>query len=265
MAQRDIVRTEAVVLRNLNYGETSQIVTLFTRDRGKISVMAKGARKTKSKFGSTLQPMAYTEVVFYYKPTRTLQIVSESSHVVAFHDLQRSLEKITFGLQIVELVAALMEEEDPQPAIFRLIVRVLRHLDAVGERAANLWPFVQLRMAALMGVAPAVRRENVEAVGSEGLLSLANGGVYPTDATPEAAQRASRAALRAYAVFVRADLDAVLRMRLSDAVRSEVEGLVEDFMRYHFEDAYPDRTREVTAQLARPGSASSARGHRPET
>jgi DNA repair protein RecO (recombination protein O) len=54
-------------------------------------------------------------------------------------------------------------------------------------------------------------------------------------------------------------------MRLSDAVRAEVEGLVEDFMRYHFEDAYPDRTREVTAQLVQPGSASSVRKHRPGT
>jgi len=262
MAQRDIVRTEAIVLRNLNYGETSQIVTLFTRERGKVSVMAKGARKTKSKFGSTLQPMAYTQVVFYYKPTRTLQLVSESSHVVAFHDLQRSLEKITLGLRIVELVAALMEEENPQPAIFRLIVRVLRHLDAADERAANLWPFVQLRMASLMGVAPAVRRENVESVGSGGLLSLANGGVYPSDATPEAAQQASRAALRAYAVFVRADIDTVLRMHLTDAVRAEVEDLVESFMRYHFEDAYPDRTREVAAQLFLQRPRSSAPGGR---
>ena len=258
MAQREIIRTDAIVLRNLNYGETSQIVTLFTRKRGKIAVMAKGARKTKSAFGSTLQPMSYTAVVFYYKPTRTLQILSESSHVVAFHDLQRSLTKITLGLRIVELVAALMEDEDPQPAVFRLTARVLRHLDARSRRAANLWPFMQMRLASLLGVAPAVRRDNVEAVGSEGLLSLADGGVYPADATPESARTASRAALRAYAVFVRADLSTALRMRLSDDVRAEVEDLVEAFMRYHFEDAYPDRTRQVAAQLRIQAAASES-------
>ncbi len=249
MAQRDIIRTEAVVLRSLDYGETSQIVTLFTREKGKVSVIAKGARKTKSKFGSTLQPMAYPEVVFYYKPTRTLHVISESSHVQAFHNLQRSLEKITIGLRIVGLVRALMEEEDAQPAVFNLIARTLRLLDAAETRAGNLWPFLQVRLASLLGVAPAVRRKNVEAVADEGLLSLADGGVYPLDAAPEAARRASRAALRAYAVFVRADVDAVLRMRLEDPVRHEVERLVEAFMRYHFEDAYPDRTGEIVAQL----------------
>src|SRR6056297_1189890 len=149
MAERDIIRTEAVVLRSLDYGETSQIVTLLTQENGKIGVMAKGARRTKSQFGATLQPMAYTQVVFYYKPTRELQILSESSHVESFHRLRRNLETITIGLRIVELVDALLEEEDPQPEIFAITVRALRRLNRTEQRAANLWPFVQLRMARL--------------------------------------------------------------------------------------------------------------------
>ena len=251
MAGREIIRTEAVVLRSLDYGETSQIVTLLARERGKIGVMAKGARRTKSSFGATLQPMAYTQVVFYYKPTRELQILSESSHVESFHRLRRNLESITIGLRIVELVDAMMEEENPQPEVFALTVRALRRLNQTEERVANLWPYVQLRMAELLGIAPSVERANVEAVEDEGLLSRANGGVYPADAAPEAPQRASRAALRAYAVFARADLDTVMRMELEPPVRREVETLVRDFLRYHVEEAYPDRSQEVIAQLER--------------
>jgi len=261
MAQREIVRTEAVVLRSLDYGETSQIVTLLTPERGKVGVIAKGARRTKSAFGATLQPMAYTQVVYYYKPTRDLQILSESGHVESFHRLRRSLRTITIGLRIVELVDALTEEEDPQPDVFALTVRALRRLDRTEARAANLWPYVQLRLAALLGIAPSIDRANVEAVDEEGLLSRGDGGVYPADATPEAPLRASRAALRAYAVFARADLDTVMRMELEPAVRREVETLVRDFLRYHVEDAYPDRGQAVIAQLdrlpaaARPSSA----------
>ncbi len=251
MAEREIIRTEAVVLRSLDYGETSQIVTLLTRERGKIGVIAKGARRTKSQFGATLQPMAYTQVVFYYKPTRELQILSESSHVESFHRLRRDLTSITIGLRIVELVDAIVEEESPQPDVFTLTMRALRWLNRTEERAANLWPFVQLRMAELLGIAPAIDRANVEAVEEEGLLSRANGGVYPVDAAPEAPRRASRAALRAYAVFARADLDTVMRMELKPAVRREVETLVRDFLRYHVEEAYPDRSQKVIAQLER--------------
>jgi len=257
MAERDIIRTEAVVLRSLDYGETSQIVTLFTREKGKLGVMAKGARKPDSSFGATLQPMAYTQVVFYYKPTRTLQILSESSHVEAFHRLRRSLTPITIGLQVMELLDALMEEEDPQPEAFQLAVRVLRRLNESRERVANLWPYAQLRMAQLLGIAPAVERDNVESVGDEGLLSRADGGVYPSTAAPEAPRRASRAALRAYAVFARATLDTVMRMELEAEVRREVEALVRAFLRYHVEDAYPDRGQEVIAQIERASPQAS--------
>jgi DNA repair protein RecO (recombination protein O) len=255
MGEREIIRTEAVVLRSLDYGETSQIVTLLTRERGKLGVMAKGARRTKSQFGATLQPMAYTQVVFYYKPTRELQILSESSHVESFHQLRRNLETITIGLRIVELVDAIVEEEDPQPEVFGLAVQALRRLNRTEQRAANLWPFVQLRLAELLGIAPSIERANVEAVEDEGLLSRANGGVYPADAAPEAPLRASRAALRAYAVFARADLDTVMRMELPPGVRHEVDVLVRDFLKYHVEEAYPERSQEVIAQLERPRSS----------
>lgn len=259
MAERSIIRTEAIVLRSLDYGETSQIVTLFTREKGKLGVIAKGARRPKSSFGATLQPMAYTQVVFYYKPTRTLQTLTESSHVESFHHLRRSLKTITVGYRIVELVDALMEDEDSQPEVFALVVKALRRLNATETRAANLWPYVQLQMAQVLGMAPAVDRAHVEAVtGEEGVLSRANGGVYPSDAAPEAPRRASRAALRAYAICARADLDTVMRLELTPEVRREMESLVREFMRYHFEEAYPDRSRSVIAQIE--GASSSLPG-----
>ncbi len=250
MAQRSIIRTEAIVLRSLDYGETSQIVTLFTQEKGKLGVMAKGARRPKSSFGATLQPMAYTQVVFYYKPTRTLQTLSESSHVESFHRLRRDLTSITVGLRIVELVDALMETEDPIPETFVLLVRVLRRLNDTKSRGTNLWPYAQLQLAQILGVAPAIQHEQVEAVTAEhGLLSLEDGGVYPSDAVPEEPRRASRAALRAYAVCARADLDTVMRLEMTPSVRREVEALVRDFLRYQFDDAYPDRSRSVIAQI----------------
>jgi len=188
--------------------------------------------------------------VFYYKPTRTLQTLSESSHVESFHRLRGTLRAITVGLRIVELVDALMETEDAQPQVFALLVRALRRLNRHEPRAHNLWPYVQLRLAQILGVAPAIERERVEAVtGDDGLLSLVDGGVYPPTATPEEPRRASRAALRAYATCARADLDTVMRLDMTRPVRREVEALVRDFLRYQFDDAYPDRSRSVIAQI----------------
>jgi DNA repair protein RecO (recombination protein O) len=249
MAQRDIVRTEAVVLRGLDYSESSRIVTLLTRERGKIAVLAKGARRTKSKFGATLQPMAHTQVVFYYKPTRSLQMLSESSHVSTYRTLSDDLLKITLGLRIVELTDALLSDEDPQPAIFELLVGVLHQLDAEEERPRVLWPFFQLRLAEALGVAPAIQRDRVEAIDEVGWLSLADGGVYPIDARPSAARKAARTALRAYAVIARARLNVVLRMHMEPGVHRTVQELVDAYLRHHFDESIPDRCRTVLAQL----------------
>ena len=64
-----IVSTDAIVLRSMKYGETSKIVTLYSKKFGKIKVIAKGARSAKSKFGASLEPMMHSSVIFYKKGT----------------------------------------------------------------------------------------------------------------------------------------------------------------------------------------------------
>ncbi len=251
MATRAIIRSEAIVLRSLEYGETSQIVTILTQEKGKLTVMAKGARRPNSAFGASLQPMAYTQVVFYYKPTRSMQMLSESTLMEPMHSIRRSLYKITVGLRIVELLRALLEDEDPQPAVFDLARQALRRLDTAGQRPSNIWPYFQLRLAARLGFAPAVQREAVEQVtGADGRIDLTSGAVHAANDTTSAAQRrVTRAALRAYAIFARADLDTVMRMHLEQPLRREVERLVDAYMRYQFEAAYPTTCSEVISQL----------------
>ncbi len=250
-----ILRTEAIVLRKLDYGETSQIVTLFTREKGKLAVMARGARRAKSAFGSSLQPLSYTQVVFYYKPTRSLQTLSESAHAEPLLGIGRSMTKIALGLRIVELTEALTQEEDPQPRLFNLLLEVLRRLSRADTRVENLLPYFQLRLAGLLGLRPSVTREAVENVPAEGgLLAHSSGALYASAREAPASQtrRASRTALRAYAVFARAALDDVMRMTLAPSVHREVEALVEDYLRYHVQEAYPSRSRPVLTHLLDP-------------
>lgn len=246
-----IIRTEAVVLRSMDYGETSRIVTLFTRDRGKVTVMAKGARLTKSRFGSSLQPMSYTQVVFYYKPTRSLQTLSESAHVHAFHQIARDLEKITVGLRVVELISALMQEEEQNPLVFSLLLQVLHRLDASDRYVANLLPYFQLKLAAVLGFSPDIDREVVQRLPEAGgLLAMDTGAIFPQEAShPRAAHRAARTTLRAFAICARADLDAVMRMHLEPETRLALHQLVEDYLRYHLQEAYPTRSNKVIGQI----------------
>ena len=66
----EIIKTEAIVLNKINYGDTSMIASLYTKDHGKISAILKGGRSSKSKIGAVVNPANYLEIVIYKKDTR---------------------------------------------------------------------------------------------------------------------------------------------------------------------------------------------------
>lgn len=247
-----IIRTEAIVLRSLAYGETSQIATLFTRDRGKVGVLAKGSRLPKSRFGSTLQPMSFVQVVMYVKPTRALQILSECTHIVPFNDISRNLNKISVGLRIVELVNALTREEESNPRLFNLVARMFERLNDEQVRFENLLPFFQLRLASLSGFSPDIDRDLVNQLPDQGGVLVLDTGSLLSESAAGQGLRASRAVLRAFAIFARADLDVVLRLSLDPEVYQNVLRLTTAYLRHHFPEDYPNRTEKVFTQFIEP-------------
>ncbi|MDZ4698734.1 MAG: DNA repair protein RecO [Rhodothermales bacterium] len=245
-----ILRTEAIVLRHLDYRETSQIVTLFTRELGKVSVIARGARAAKSPFGSALQPMAYVEAVLYHSPGRELHTLKEVAHVRPFLQLTRHLDRMAIGLRIIEFVHALSQPDEPHPALFQLVVETLSLLDAAEERPENLLLFFQLQLAGHLGFQPAVSREQVEALTEQGgSLILESGDVIEGRVEGRGGRFASRPALRAFAILVHAPVEAVLRMTMAEHIRKEVGALVDAYLHFHVEEAYPTRGEKIMGAL----------------
>jgi DNA repair protein RecO (recombination protein O) len=129
----EILKTEAVVLNKINYGDTSSIVSLFTEDYGKLSVIVKGARSPKSKYGKIVDPVNHLHIVFYKKDTREVQLISSADIVDHFPKLKNDLDKIKYAYAILELVKALMAEHEANKKIFKGIVRILTRLDTSNE------------------------------------------------------------------------------------------------------------------------------------
>ena len=242
-----IVRTDAVVLRAFDYGETSRIANVLTRTHGVISVIAKGARRPKSRFGSTLQPLSHVQVVFYHKANRGLQTLKEASHVTRFPNLLADLDRLPTALRAIEISRAMLGEGDTHPVAVDLLVATLSVLDLAEEREGNALPWFALHLAGLLGFAPDVQREDVLALGDGGGgLVLDTGAVVPPGT---GGIRASRAALRAFAVFARTDLETSMRMALDEATRREVDNLVDAYLRTHSGSTAPERVRAVAHQL----------------
>jgi DNA repair protein RecO (recombination protein O) len=232
------------------YSETSLIVTLYTRVMGSVTVMAKGARGTRSKFGSALQPMSYVQCVFYFKPSRSVHTLSECSHVHIFRNLGQDLTRLTTAMCVVEAARVMLPDPEANPGAFGLLLHTIREIDAEHPFVRNLCPFFQLRLASVLGFAPAIEKEHVSLVtASGGWLDLVDGSVL-SRSTESDTLRASRRALRAFAVLAMADVEAVVRMRLDDVVFEEVCRLIDSYLAYHIEGYKTGKARTLLAQLA---------------
>ena len=242
-----ILRTEAVVLRSLPYGETSRIVTLYTRNKGKLSVIAKGARLPKSKFGSTLQALSVVQAVLYYRPTRTLQTLSECAHT--FVSKLDDLDRLAAGLRVLELTNALVQAEEESPTVFDLLVLLIARLHGPHTSATLLQLYYEMQLATALGFAPHCDYEAVRSLpASGGTLLLETGLIVAEGDCGKYAIRASRTALRTFAILSRAQqMDTVASLAPSRV--DEVHHLVAQYLRFHVAEAYPERSRDVLRQM----------------
>jgi len=146
-----IVETEAVVLHAMKYGDTSKIVTLYSKKFGKIKIIAKGVRSQKNKFGSSLEPMTISSLVFYKKEHKELHLLSKSEIAVPLTGLQDDSDKMFIGLALVELVNMVMHDEEENLAVYNMLRESLETINASNKNQANVLIAFMLKLFNLFG------------------------------------------------------------------------------------------------------------------
>lgn len=129
-------KTEAIVLKSFRYGDSSKIVSLYTRRFGKIRVIAKGARSKKPRFGASLEPFAESLVIFYRKQERELQLLSSSDTIHGFMRLRERQHHLGFACAMVESIERLTPAEEEDAALYDLLRSSLVALEATDSAAA---------------------------------------------------------------------------------------------------------------------------------
>jgi DNA repair protein RecO (recombination protein O) len=183
-----IVKTEAIVLRSRKYGETSKILHFYTKEFGKLSVIAKGARGPKSKFGAALQPLSHVVAVLYKHEHRELHLLSQCDGLTRFRALTEDLEKFSAAMSVVELIEHVVHDEERNEQLFGLVLATLKAIDETLENALNIQCYFELSLSDVLGFRPNVhtcltcgRSLDEDHVGTKGgELRLGNGGVLCT-------------------------------------------------------------------------------------
>src|SRR5438309_6360252 len=131
----------ALVVRTTDWSETSRIATMFTREFGKVRVLAKGGRRLKSNFETALDLLTVCRIVFLRKSSGSLDLLTEAQVAQRFARLSADLPALYAGYYIAELLSDLTEDYDPHPRLFDEAVETLHALGspevAAGQRLAR--------------------------------------------------------------------------------------------------------------------------------
>lgn len=150
-------KTLAIVLRVIDFSETSCVVTLFTRDFGKIAGLAKGGRRLKGPFESALDLLALVRLVFLRKSSDALDLLTEAKLERRFRGHSRDLSTYYAGYYVAELLIELTDDYDPHPQLFDLAAQTLAAL-AAGE-PVRLWLFrFELGALEILGHTPSLKQ-----------------------------------------------------------------------------------------------------------
>src|SRR5919204_5010704 len=123
-------KTEAVVLRSFRFGEADRVLHLYTRARGRVGAVAKGVRKTKSRFGARLEPFSHVELLLH-QGSGELHTVTGASLVDPHRPTREDRYRLSVGLVGAEAMLRLFVEQEENERAFEAVTRVLAATDAI--------------------------------------------------------------------------------------------------------------------------------------
>jgi DNA repair protein RecO (recombination protein O) len=222
---------QGIVLRSFPFGEADRIVVLLSPNQGKVRAVAKGVRKTKSKFGGRLEPFTHVDLVLY--EGRSLDIITQASVLEAFPRLRADLDRVLAAGTMVEAVDAVAQEGEREARTFLLLQRGLKALEA-GPLHPDLVVSFLLKIAAVVGVSPALDHcaGCGAAEGATRFSFAAGGALCERCRTPGAV--ALRPGLTDYlATLAAADLSAL--PEADPSFSGEAMGVTRRFLEYHLD------------------------------
>jgi DNA repair protein RecO (recombination protein O) len=125
--------SEAIVLRSYNSGEQDKIVVLFTREKGIIKGIAKGARKFVNRFGGSLEPFSHIKIIYYEKETRELVVIKNCELIESFFEIQKDVKVIYYFSYFAELIEEFFPLKSVEELSYRLLISTFKATKGGGD------------------------------------------------------------------------------------------------------------------------------------
>ncbi|MCY3539142.1 MAG: DNA repair protein RecO [Acidimicrobiia bacterium] len=222
---------QGIVLRGYPFGEADRVVVILSPNHGQVRAVAKGVRRTTSRFGARLEPLTHVDLVLYQG--RSLATVTQVSVIEAFPKLRQDLDAVMVAGTMAKIIGQVVVDDEPSHRVFLVLLRGLRALEE-GARGLDLAASFLLKVADVIGQTPAL--ENCAACGAgTGLdrFSLAGGGLICRACDEGGTFRLRDGLPDHLAGLLAADLSGFTGT--DSGLAAEAVGLARRFLEYHLE------------------------------
>lgn len=244
-------RVEGLVIRSLDYGEGGKIITLFTEGAGKAGVLARGAKKTGSRFSAAVQPFTYGEYVFYRGSG--LGTLNSADIITSHRRLREDLYLSAVAAYLAEMTDRLVADGEAAPRLYRQLLGALAALDD-GKDAQTIAHIYELNVLAHAGYMP-VLTECATCSGptDHPLFSFRHGGLLCESCAGKDAEalRIGPALVKLLRLFARVDLNRIGEIDLKAETKQTLKHVMRTWMDRHVDIRF--RSRHVLEQLEQAG------------
>jgi len=232
--------TSAIMLRRIDFGDYDLIITFFTRDRGKVSVIAKSAKKSIKRFSGILERFSALRIVCTTGRGKGLPVLQEASMLKPFEHIRTDIKKTAYASYWTELIDEWMEKNAKNVQVYHLLEYVLSELDSGSASLEALSILFQMRFMALSGLSPnltccSICRTQTEEIKCEKLIfDLRKGWITCEACAPGSGHiHLSKGTVKQLQWIGNGDLKRAVRIRFAAPVLKESLSFLETFVPYH--------------------------------
>jgi len=233
-----IQKTECIILRRDEFRETSIILTVYTKDFGKLKLISKGVRSPEQKFISAYELFSLSDIVFYEKKKKGILLLSQCELRDFFPKVRESLDRLSYATYFVELVNSVTPFGEKNKKLYELLKNCLQLLStkASSKRVARI---LEIKLLSILGFMPRMKScsgcdKEVKKVSR---FSFSLGGVLCEDCIKK--DRGARVVLPGTIKFIshinELEFSRTANIKVASAVGKDTERLLNSFIRYHLD------------------------------
>ncbi|MCH8556293.1 MAG: DNA repair protein RecO [Balneolia bacterium] len=147
-----LAESPAIVLKAVDFKESSKIITLFSREHGKVAVLVRGFKRKKSRYAGIMAYGSVIDAFYYYKESRGVQTIKDAEMRIGTVKTQSDFNKLAVAMALLELISQVIQEGEPNDELYQFTESFLKWLNDTVESPRNLFPYLQIRLAELLGV-----------------------------------------------------------------------------------------------------------------